>query len=83
MAASLVPEQQWDTDAVLTIPNVISFVRLLGIRTIVLAQPGDRSDAPHRLAFDAAERIVAPWPEELLRPAWLQPCPGRSGTSTR
>ena len=33
MAASLVPEQQWDTDAVLTIPNVISFVRLLGIPT--------------------------------------------------
>ena len=53
--------------------EVTLFVRLLGIRTIVLAQPGDRSDAPHRLAFDAAERIVAPWPEELLRPAWLQP----------
>ncbi|MFT3886711.1 MAG: CDP-alcohol phosphatidyltransferase family protein [Arachnia sp.] len=33
MAASLIPEQHWDTDAVLTIPNVISFIRLLGIPT--------------------------------------------------
>lgn len=31
MAASLVPEQQWDTDAILTVPNVVSFVRLLAI----------------------------------------------------
>ena len=31
MPSSLVPQQQWDTDAVWTIPNVISFVRLLGI----------------------------------------------------
>lgn len=25
------PEQQWDTDRVLTVPNIVSFVRLLGI----------------------------------------------------
>lgn len=31
MPDSLVPPQHWDTDAVWTIPNVISFIRLLGI----------------------------------------------------
>lgn len=31
MQASPVPSQEWDTDAVLTVPNVVSFVRLLAI----------------------------------------------------
>ena len=31
MHAQLVPQQEYDTDAVLTIPNVVSFVRLLAI----------------------------------------------------
>lgn len=31
MHAQLVPQQKYDTDAVLTIPNVVSFVRLLAI----------------------------------------------------
>lgn len=31
MQPSLVPQQTWDTDAVFTLPNVISFARLLGI----------------------------------------------------
>ena len=31
MHAQLVPQQEYDTDAILTIPNVVSFVRLLAI----------------------------------------------------
>lgn len=30
------PTQQWDTDAVLTVPNVLSFIRLLGIPTFCM-----------------------------------------------
>jgi len=45
--------------------EVTLFVRLLGVPPIVVSQPGDRSDAPHRLAYDAAERILAPWSESM------------------
>jgi hypothetical protein len=41
--------------------EVTLLVRLLGVPPVVVAQPGDRSDAPHSLGWDAAERIVAPW----------------------
>lgn len=46
--------------------EVAVFVRLLGIPVVVVAQPGDRSDDPHRLAYRAANRILAPWPEGLV-----------------
>lgn len=42
--------------------EVVAFVRLLGLRTIAVTQPGTRTDAPHALAYDLADRIVAPWP---------------------
>ncbi|MFJ4036443.1 glycosyltransferase [Microbacterium sp. NPDC090007] len=42
--------------------EVVAFVRLLGLRTIAVTQPGARTDAPHALAYDLADRIVAPWP---------------------
>ncbi|NHN54511.1 UDP-N-acetylglucosamine--N-acetylmuramyl-(pentapeptide) pyrophosphoryl-undecaprenol N-acetylglucosamine transferase [Calidifontibacter sp. DB0510] len=45
--------------------------RLLGIPTVVITQPGDRSDAAHRLGFACADAIIAPWPERLYRPDWL------------
>ncbi|GAA4780916.1 glycosyltransferase [Microbacterium gilvum] len=51
--------------------EVALLTRLLGVRTVLMAQPGIRDDRPHRLAFDAASRIVAPWPRDLLRPAHL------------
>lgn len=51
--------------------EVSLFVRLLGIPVVVVAQPGDRSDEPHRLAYRAATRILAPWPDGLVaRPAF-------------
>jgi hypothetical protein len=56
--------------------EVTLFVRLLGIPTILITQPGTRDDLPHTLAFRAAHRIIAPWPGELLRPAHLADLPG-------
>ena len=56
--------------------EVTLFVRLLGIPTILITQPGTRDDVPHTLAFRAAHRIIAPWPGELLRPAHLADLPG-------
>ncbi len=41
--------------------EVTALVRLLGARTVVFTQPGERTDAPHDLAFDLADRIIAPW----------------------
>lgn len=46
--------------------EVTAFVRLLGVPTVVFAQPGDRTDAPHRLAYDLADRIIAPWADATI-----------------
>ncbi len=45
--------------------EVALLVRLLGVPTVVVAQPGDRDDEPHRLAYRAATRILAPWADGL------------------
>ncbi|MFI5934203.1 glycosyltransferase [Actinoplanes sp. NPDC051494] len=42
--------------------EVALFVRLLGVATVVVTQPGDRGDEPHRLAYASASRVLAPWP---------------------
>ena len=42
--------------------EVSLLVRLLGVATVVVTQPGDRSDGPHRLAYASASRVLAPWP---------------------
>jgi hypothetical protein len=55
--------------------EVTLFVRLLGIPTILITQPGTRDDVPHTLAFRAAHKVIAPWPGELLRPAHLADLP--------
>jgi hypothetical protein len=41
--------------------EVVAFARLLGIRTVAVTQPGERTDAAHALAYDLADRILAPW----------------------
>ncbi|KAA0960354.1 hypothetical protein FQ142_16155 [Microbacterium sp. ANT_H45B] len=46
--------------------EVTAFVRLLGVPTVVFAQPGDRTDSPHRLGYDVADRIVAPWADGTI-----------------
>lgn len=51
--------------------EVTLLVRLLGIPTVIITQPGERTDEPHRLAFAAATRVIAPWPADLSRPPHL------------
>lgn len=41
--------------------EVVAFARLLGLRTVAVTQPGERTDAAHALAYDLADRILAPW----------------------
>ncbi|MGO1384456.1 MAG: glycosyltransferase [Arachnia sp.] len=49
--------------------EVVALLRLLGIPTVVVAQPGDRTDDAHTLAYRCATAILAPWPEDA------DPCP--------
>ncbi|MFF0909409.1 glycosyltransferase [Microbacterium enclense] len=51
--------------------EVAVFARLLGLRTVVVTQPGDRTDAPHALAYDLADRILAPWAHGIVPSAAL------------
>jgi UDP-N-acetylglucosamine--N-acetylmuramyl-(pentapeptide) pyrophosphoryl-undecaprenol N-acetylglucosamine transferase len=52
--------------------EMASFARLLGVPVIVMALPGDRTDAPHRLVHQLADHIIAAWPRELYEPDWLR-----------
>lgn len=52
-----------------TSAEVALLARLLGVRTVVIAMRGDRTDRPHLAAYDAATRIVAPW----LSPTGTEP----------
>jgi hypothetical protein len=45
--------------------EVAVLARLHGIPVVVMAQPGDRTDRPHQLCYDLAERLLAPWPAEV------------------
>ncbi len=45
--------------------EVALLARLHGVPVVVVAQPGRRGDAAHRLGYDIASRIVAPWPAAL------------------
>lgn len=51
--------------------EVTVLTRLLGVPTVVFAQPGERTDAPHRLGYDLADRILAPWADGTIRAAEL------------
>ncbi|MGH3582352.1 MAG: glycosyltransferase [Mycobacterium sp.] len=53
--------------------EVATFLRLLGVPVIVVALPGERTDAPHALVHQLADHIIAAWPEPLNTPAWLHP----------
>lgn len=53
--------------------EVTAFLRLLGVAVVVVAQPGDRGDDPHTLAYRSATAILAPWPAEA------SPCPALGG----
>lgn len=42
--------------------EVTLLLRLLGVPTVVVAQPGSRDDVPHQLGYRCAQAILAPWP---------------------
>lgn len=51
--------------------EVAMLFRLLGVPVIVVAMPGDRTDAPHDLVYRTADHILAAWPQALYAPVWL------------
>lgn len=53
--------------------EVTLWARLLGLRAVVVAQPGERTDRAHALAYAAAEAVVAPWPRGLVHAPALDP----------
>ncbi|MEO7268479.1 MAG: glycosyltransferase [Knoellia sp.] len=50
--------------------EVAVMVRLLGIPVVVVAQPGERTDAAHAAAYDAASAVLAPWPTWASENIW-------------
>jgi UDP-N-acetylglucosamine:LPS N-acetylglucosamine transferase len=50
--------------------EVALLARLCGVPTVVVALPGTRLDPPHRLAYDSAEALLAPWPEGVHTRDW-------------
>ncbi|WP_431813015.1 glycosyltransferase [Kocuria sp. cx-455] len=53
-----------------TSAEVTLLARLLGVRTVVMAMRGNRTDRTHRDAYDAASLIVAPWTAETAEEYW-------------
>ncbi|MEO7421923.1 MAG: glycosyltransferase [Ornithinibacter sp.] len=50
--------------------EVSLLVRLAGSPLVVVALPGRRQDRAHRTAYDAAETLLAPWPEQTHATDW-------------
>ncbi|WP_457253179.1 glycosyltransferase [Pedococcus sp. P5_B7] len=50
--------------------EVALLVRLCGVPTVVVAMPGDRFDRTHRLAYDSADALLAPWPRGTHNVDW-------------
>ncbi|MER7800247.1 glycosyltransferase [Streptomyces sp. NB004] len=50
--------------------EVATLARLMGVPVVVSAMRGDRSDPAHRLAYDLADALLAPWPSILAEPGW-------------
>ncbi|MFF3699203.1 glycosyltransferase [Streptomyces sp. NPDC002221] len=47
-----------------------ALARLMGVPVVVAAMRGDRQDPAHRLGYDLAEALLAPWPDSLPEPGW-------------
>ncbi|MFD3695174.1 glycosyltransferase [Streptomyces sp. NPDC058646] len=47
-----------------------TLARLMGTPVVVAAMRGDRGDEAHRLAYDLADALIAPWPQSLPEPHW-------------
>jgi hypothetical protein len=51
--------------------EVAVLVRSMGVPVVVAAMRGDRTDRAHRMAYDLADALLAPWPASLPEP-WPQ-----------
>lgn len=60
MMAALAP--RLDAFVVDVSVEVTLLARLLGVRVVLVAQPGDRRDEPHLLGRRLADVVLAPWP---------------------
>lgn len=70
--AAAAAERHWDGMVVDTSVEVTLLARLLGLRTVVVTQPGHRIDRPHLLGFAAADTVIAPWARGILSPPHLE-----------
>ncbi|MGY5120419.1 glycosyltransferase [Streptomyces sp. 900105755] len=50
--------------------EVATLARLMGTPVVVAAMRGDRNDPGHRLAYDLADTLLAPWPALAAEPGW-------------
>lgn len=50
--------------------EVTVLARLMGVPVAVMAMAGDRTDPPHRLAYDLADGLIASWPSAAAAPDW-------------
>ncbi|MET9929628.1 MULTISPECIES: glycosyltransferase [unclassified Streptomyces] len=50
--------------------EVALLARLMGVPVVVAAMRGDRFDPAHRLGYDLAEALLAPWPGTVPEPDW-------------
>lgn len=71
LSARMARIAQWIEDerpAVLVVDvsvEVAVFARLMGVPTVVMALPGERTDSAHRVGYATADALVAPWPADL------------------
>lgn len=55
--------------------EITQYFRLLGIPVISMLQHGDRNDSAHRSGYDAAYKLLAPYPkvlESASKPVWVR-----------
>lgn len=52
--------------------EVTVLARLCGVPCVVVAMPGRRDDRAHRLAYDTADALLAPWPQGAHDLHWPQ-----------
>lgn len=50
--------------------EVSLLARLHGVPVVVVAMRGDRSDGPHRLAYDSATALLVPWSRDFPEQWW-------------
>ncbi|MDQ1085201.1 MULTISPECIES: hypothetical protein [Microbacterium] len=71
--ATIAAERALDGFVVDVSAEVVAFARLLGLRTVAVTQPGMRTDPAHVLAYDLADRIIAPWTQGAVPSPGLDP----------